>query len=152
MKRAAALLCALLFALFAGCAGGRKEGEEQPFPEAGVKITLEMGGRAFSATLSDNETARAFAARLPVTLEMEELNGNEKYCYLDSALPAAAQRVGSIAAGDIMLYGSSCVVLFYESFSTSYSYTRIGRLDDASGLAAAAGDGAVQVTFALENG
>lgn len=110
-------------------------------------ISIEINGQTFSATLADNDTARAFAARLPMTLDMRELNGNEKYFYLDEPLPAAAQRVGQIRAGDLMLFGSDCVVLFYENFATSYTYTPIGRIDDPAGLADALGSGSAEVFF-----
>ena len=110
-------------------------------------ISIEVNGQTFSATLADNDTARAFAARLPMTLDMRELNGNEKYFYLDEPLPAAAQRVGQIRAGDLMLFGSDCVVLFYESFATSYTDTPIGRIDDPAGLADALGSGSAEVFF-----
>lgn len=46
-----------------------------------------------------------------------------------------------------MLYGPSCVVLFYESFATPYSYTRIGKAENAEGLAQALGSGDVRVRF-----
>ena len=65
---------------------------------------------------------------------MTELNGNEKYFYLDDALPTDASRPDGIRAGDLMLYGSECIVLFYESFSTAYSYTPIGRVQNPEGL------------------
>ena len=110
-------------------------------------ISIEINGQTFSATLADNDTARAFAARLPMTLDMRELNGNEKYFYLNEPLPAAAQRVGQIRAGDLMLFGSDCVVLFYENFATSYTYTPIGRIDDPAGLAEALGRGSAEVAF-----
>lgn len=110
-------------------------------------ISIEVNGQTFSAKLADNDTARAFAARLPMTLDMRELNGNEKYFYLDEPLPAAAQRVGQIRAGDLMLFGSDCVVLFYENFATSYTYTPIGRIDDPAGLADALGSGSAEVFF-----
>ena len=112
-----------------------------------LKIEITVGDKTFHAALYDNEAAEALTDMLPLTLDMSELNGNEKYYYLDSSLPANASRPSGIKAGDIMLYGNSCLVLFYESFSTSYSYTPIGYIDDPSGLAAALGSGSVQVTF-----
>lgn len=113
------------------------------------QVTVTVGTVSFTATLANNATAAAFKARLPLTLNMSEMNGNEKYYYVSESLPTAASNPGSIQAGDLMLYGSSCVVLFYENFRTSYSYTRIGRIDDPSGLAAALGRGSVSVTFSL---
>ncbi len=113
-----------------------------------MKAELRIGDKIFTATLADNETARAFMALLPVTMSMNELNGNEKYKYLDVTLPTDAYRPGRIEAGDLMLYGDSCLVLFYESFSTSYSYTRIGKIGNVAGLAEAAGNSAVSVSFA----
>lgn len=112
------------------------------------KITV--GSTKFDVTLSDNATATAFKALLPMTVNMSEMNGNEKYYYLSGNLPTAATNPGTIQAGDLMLYGASCLVLFYETFRTSYSYTRLGRVDNPSGLAVALGTGNVTVTFELQ--
>ena len=110
-------------------------------------ITITVNGTSFAATLEDNKAGRAFAALLPLTLDMSEMNGNEKYHYLDESLPTESYRPGTIQTGDLMLYGSSCVVLFYETFSSGYSYTRLGRIDTPGGLAAAVGGGDVTVSF-----
>lgn len=110
-----------------------------------VKITA--GGIEFTATLEDNETASALRAMLPMTLDMSELNGNEKYYYLSESLPTKTESIGTIHAGDIMLYGSSCIVIFYETFNTSYNYTRIGHIDDVTELKSALGNGSVTVTM-----
>ena len=112
-------------------------------------MTITINGQVFTATLYDNETAAALKEKLPLSLDMSELNGNEKYNYLPFTLPTNAGNPGQIHAGDIMLYGSDCLVLFYESFPTGYSYTPIGRINNSSGLADTVGHGGIQVTFAL---
>lgn len=112
-------------------------------------IQIQIGDQTFTAELEDNETAAALREKLPLTLQMQELNGNEKYAY-DVSLPSDAESVGTIQAGDLMLYGDDCLVLFYDSFSTSYSYTRIGHITDPDGLADAVGNGSVQITFSAE--
>ena len=122
--------------------------EEEPAAEP-LSLTVTVGDAVYTAALADNETAQALAERLPLTVDMRELNGNEKYFYLDGSLPTGAYQPGQIRAGDLMLYGDSCLVLFYESFSSGYSYTALGSLDDPSGLVEAAGPGSVTVTFEL---
>lgn len=112
------------------------------------QLKIEVGSQTFTTTLLDNPTTRALLERLPITVSMGELNGNEKYYYIPESLPNDPQRPGNIHAGDLMLYGSDCLVLFYESFSSGYySYTRLGSVDDSAGLAAALGSGSVEVTF-----
>lgn len=112
-----------------------------------MEINVIIGDKTYEATVDDTPTGRAFYNMLPLTLNMNELNGNEKYCYLDTSLPTAPYSPGTINAGDIMLYGSSCVVLFYQTFSTSYTYTRIGAIDNPEGLAQALGNSNVTVKF-----
>lgn len=114
-------------------------------------ITVTVGDKGFSATLEDNEAARALAELLPLTLDMSELNGNEKYAYLSGSLPTDPERPGQIGTGDIMLYGDSCLVLFYQSFSSSYSYTRLGKVDDTAGWPQALGSGGVAVTIEIQD-
>lgn len=112
-----------------------------------MTIHVSVGGKVFKADIEANETGKAFLAKLPLILDMSELNGNEKYCY-GVSLPRADKHFDSIAAGDLMLYSGSCIVLFYGP-AGGYSYTRIGRIQDIGGLAAALGRGSVTVTFAL---
>ncbi len=110
-------------------------------------MKVRIYDKVYTAALEDNETARAFAALLPMELSMTELNGNEKYHYLMSSLPSSPERVGHIEAGDIMLFGGGCVVIFYESFDTPYSYTRIGKIRSVGDLAEQLGDGEADVCF-----
>lgn len=112
------------------------------------RMWMKVGERRFAITLADTGAARAFVALLPLTLDMEELNGNEKKKELPDALPTDASRPGTIRNGDLLLWGSRTVVVFYQTFSSPYSYTRLGRVDDPAGLAQALGRGDVRVEFA----
>jgi hypothetical protein len=112
-------------------------------------INIKTGDKFFTATLLDNATAMAFKAMLPLTINMAELNGNEKYFRLPADLQANASNPGTIKTGDLMLWGANTIVLFYKSFSTSYTYTKVGKIDDPTGLAAALGSDDVKVTFEL---
>lgn len=152
----AAMTAAVAFALAASCSstpsadsttGGAHTIEQDTDM---TTIDIDIHGTTFTAQLEDNATARAFLDLLPTTLTMDELNGNEKYHYLDSPLPSEPQRVGTIHAGDIMLYGSDCIVLFYQTFRTPYSYTRIGSIADPGRLSNALGAGTASVTFSPE--
>ena len=118
-----------------------------PTPSAGNRLRITAGTTVFTATLFEDAAAQAFKELLPMTVQMRELNGNEKYYYLPSVLPTAASNPGTIRAGDLMLYGSDCLVLFYETFAASYAYTPLGRLDNPAGLAAVLGAGSVALTF-----
>lgn len=175
LRRCAAILAAAL-ALLAACgaepaaraeesAAAKESGAaaagEETLPEGGAAteedeqvrtIEIECGGSVFTAELAGSAAAGELEAMLPLSLDMSELNGNEKYCYLDTSMTTEAARPGRIEAGDLMLFGDSCVVLFYESFSTSYSYTPLGRVLDAEGLAAALGGGGARVTFRAAEG
>ncbi len=113
-----------------------------------IYITISSANSEYTAILYDNETAETFLNRLPLEIEMSELNGNEKYAYTE-ALPAQSERIKTVNAGDIMLYGEDCLVIFYESFATSYSYTKIGRIEGADTLKEALGPTNVRVKFAL---
>jgi hypothetical protein len=111
------------------------------------KIKITVNSQTFTATLFDNNSAKAFREMLPITLNMTELNGNEKYYDLPKSLPTNSSNPGTIKNGDLMLYGSKTLVLFYKTFSTSYSYTKLGSIDDVTGLASVLGSGDVTVTF-----
>ena len=144
------VLC--VFSLFPNFAfsnpGTEKNGSNQQ--PTGNKMRVKIGNKAFAATLYDNATAAAFKSLLPMTVDMADLHRNEKYFDLPNNLPTDASNPGTIQSGDLMLYGSNTLVLFYKTFPTSYSYTRLGRINDPEGLAAAVGSGNVTVTYELE--
>lgn len=113
----------------------------------GNKMNIKISNTIFEVVLENNTTTTAFVEMLPLSLEMSELNANEKYCYLNSSLPTNAKRVDKIYAGDIMLWGNNCVVIFYETFSSGYSYSKIGKITDTTLLKQCVGSGSIKVDF-----
>ena len=112
-----------------------------------MDILLTINGKEYEAEIFDSETGRAFSALLPLSFEMEDENGNEKCRYLSKKLPVKSEAVGRINAGDIMLFGPSCLVIFYDSFETSYSYTRLGRIKNPEDIKRIAGRRDADVSF-----
>jgi hypothetical protein len=139
-----------------GCVGSLAAGDlrrEQAATASQEKTQMWMtigGAHRFAVTLEDNPTARAFVQMLPLALDMPDLNDNEKHVRLPRGLPTNAVRPGTIRTGDVMLYGSDTLVVFYKTFPSSYSYTRIGRITQVHGLVEALGLGSQRIGFALD--
>ena len=93
-------------------------------------IKVIVDGKTYNAKVEENETAQSLVNMLPLELNMSELNGNEKYIYLDKTLPTNSYSPKHIEVGDMMLYGNDCLVVFYKSFDTPYSYTKIGHIEN----------------------
>ena len=110
------------------------------------KIYATINGEKLEIKLEDNSTVSALSKELPLEVSMSDLNNNEKYAYLDNSLPTNSYSPKHIEAGDVMLFGDNCLVIFYKSFDTSYSYTKIGHIDSLPSL----GDGSVSVIFSAE--
>jgi hypothetical protein len=154
MRRSSLRILALLCGLIAlgGCEAAQPAGTGSTATSVNVqseesRMWMTIGERRFAITLADTEAARAFAARLPLTIDMPDFNSNEKHAELSVALPTSTVRPGTIHSGDLMLYGSRTLVLFYLTFDSVYSYTRLGRLDNPADLQQVLGKGTVRITF-----
>ncbi len=121
--------------------------------EYNLKMKLRViinENKVLTATLEDNATVAAFKEMLPLTLDMSDFNANEKKFDLPKRLPTKDANPQMIQAGDLMIWNSSTLVFFYKSFPTSYSYTKIGRINNTSGIADAIGSENVRIRFELE--
>lgn len=94
------------------------------------EVTININGNEYILSLEDNETAKEFINILPLDITMQDLNDNEKYYNLTSPLPSNDYAVGTIKKGDVMLYNSDTLVIFYKDFDTSYEYTKIGFIEN----------------------
>ena len=120
--------------MFTGC--NKKENfineKESEIEMSNIKVIIN--NKTYDLKLENNKTASEFLDLLPQEYSMTELNGNEKYVYLDNSLTTNSQSIKHIEKGDVMLFGNDCLVIFYKSFETSYSYTKIGHIDNLDDL------------------
>ena len=125
--------------------------ETQGDEETMTDIKVTVNGSVFNAKIyNDSPCAQQLLSKFPLTVTMNELNGNEKYYRFSESFSSNPENVESINTGDIMLYQSDYLVLFYETHNTSYTYTRIGYITDTTGLKEAVGTGNPTVTFEIE--
>ena len=138
------ILLVLIVILITGCSNNKVELPKEN-NDLGVnnQVKVLIDKKEYTINLEDNETAKEFVNMLPLELNMNELNGNEKYIYLDTTLPTNSSNPKRINVGDVMLYGDNCLVIFYKSFDTSYSYTKIGHIDNLPNL----GNDSISVKF-----
>ena len=122
-------------------------GSEEEITE--MKMTVQVGESTFTATLEDNAAVDALVEMMehgPVTIQMSDYAGFEKVGALGTSLPTSNSQT-TTQAGDIVLYQGNQIVMFYGS--NSWSYTRLGTIDDLTSWTEALGSGDVSVTFSL---
>lgn len=113
------------------------------------KMKVQVGNQTFTATLEDNAAAEAFLEMMkeaPVVIQMSDYSGFEKVGSLGTNLPSSNSQT-TTHEGDIVLYNSNQIVIFYGS--NTWSYTRLGKIDDLTGWKEALGNGDVTVTFTV---
>ena len=116
-----------------------------------MQMNVQVSGSTFTATLEENEAVDALVEMMeqgPVTIQMRDYSGFEKVGPLGTSLPTSNQQT-TTQAGDIVLHQGNQIVMFYGS--NSWSYTRLGHIDDLNGWEEALGSGDVTVTFSLED-
>lgn len=127
----------LITILLAGCSKVKdKNNIENTSKESDIvsSLNIVINNDNYVLNLESNETVTKLLELLPLEVEMSELNDNEKYIYLDESLPTNSSNPKHINSGDVMLFGDNCLVIFYKSFDTSYSYTKIGHIDNLKDL------------------
>lgn len=135
MKKIILILICSIFIL-TGCVNNSKNYEKE-IEESDVKVSevkVTINDKEYIIKLENNDTVNEFIKILPQEFIMDELNGNEKFVYMNNSLTTNSYNPNHIVKGDVMLYGNNCLVIFYKSFDTSYSYTKIGHIDNLDDL------------------
>ena len=146
MKNRVLLILVGCILLITGCVNNSNNNSTNDTKESDIEmpnIKVIINDKTYMLKLENNKTAYEFLELLPQEFMMNELNGNEKYFYMNDSLTTDSYYPKHIDAGDVMLYGDNCLVIFYKSFDTSYSYTKIGHIDNLEDL----GNGNIIVKF-----
>lgn len=130
-----------------GITAGTSSPASQPDTQTLLKITVN--GEELLAEFEDNSSAEEFKELLgegPLTLEMSDYGGFEKVGALGRTLSRNDEQITAVP-GDVILYQGDQITLYYGT--NTWSFTRIARLQDPSGLEKALGSGTVEATFSL---
>jgi hypothetical protein len=120
--------------LITGCISKNKQNNIKESDTNMSNIKVIINDKTYTLNLENNTTVDEFINLLPEEYNMSDLNNNEKYTYLDKSLTTNEYNPKHIEQGDVMLFGNNCLVIFYKSFDTTYSYTKIGHIDNLDNL------------------
>ncbi|OUP50047.1 hypothetical protein B5F18_05870 [Lachnoclostridium sp. An181] len=115
------------------------------------KIKVQIDNFIFTATLENNTATKELIDLLeeePITIEMTDYAGMEKVGPLGATLTATNEPT-TTHSGDIVLYNGDHIVLFYGT--NSWSYTRLGKIDDLSNWKEALGTKDITIVLSLSD-
>lgn len=119
-----------------------------------AEMTLKMtiGETEVKVKWEDNESVDALkelCKDAPLTISMSMYGGFEQVGPIGARLPSDDVQTAT-GAGDIVLYSSNQIVVFYGT--NSWAYTRLGHITDrdADGMRALLGNGDVTITISTE--
>ena len=117
---------------------------------ANMKLTLKIDGIEVDVIWTDNDSVRALKnlAKDELTINMNKQGGFEQVGSIGSTLPSSDTRI-TTNPGDIVLYSSNQIVIFYDS--NTWAYTKLGHINlSKSELTDLLGDEDVVITLSLE--
>ena len=161
MKKTAMAFLALFLLLSSGCGAseavhgetGKEETEEQTTEaEENKEMRMKIGSTLVQVVWEENEAVdalREIVKEAPLTVSMTMYGGFEQVGPLGVTLPS--NDVDTVTeAGDIVLYNSSMMVVFYGT--NSWPYTRLGHVADKSAeeMSELLSNGDVKITLSFE--
>ena len=116
---------------------------------ANMKLTLKINDLEVDVIWADNDSVKALKnlAKDGLTINMSKYGGFEQVGSIGSTLPSSDTRI-TTNPGDIVLYSSNQIVMFYDS--NTWSYTKLGYINlSKSELIDLLGDEDVVITLNL---
>ena len=113
-------------------------------------INLKVNNHVLKVKLEDNSAAKALMNKLKkgdVTIHAGDYGGFEKVGDLGFSLPRSDKYI-TTSAGDIVLYDGDEISLFYNS--NSWSYTKLGKVQNIKDLKKILGTGDVKLVLSLK--
>ena len=125
--------------------------ETEKSEEMEAMLQMKIGDTVVAVDWENNESVEALKALCqdgPLTIQMSMYGGFEQVGPIGSRLPSADVQTQT-SAGDIVLYSSDQIVVFYGS--NSWAYTRLGHVADrdAAGMRELLGHGDVTITISM---
>lgn len=136
MNKEIYIVAIMLIGLLTSCRQATNPQREEMIQPIKVKPTgqlvLQLENEKVPIIVSNTKIVTDMSGYMPFDVTFNELNGNEIYAELPFAIEVLPERVKEVQAGDVMLFGSSTLVIFYETHKTDYQYTKIGKVSDIS--------------------
>ena len=161
-RRFYAVVLIIAMAMLLTACSGSNEAQENEEPEQNTEsteedngmgsITMKINDEEMTVTWEDNESVEALAklvSESPLTIDMSMYGGFEQVGAIGTDLPSDDISI-TTKPGDIVLYTSSNMVVFYGS--NSWSYTMLGHIENKSEdeLEALLGANDVKITLSAE--
>lgn len=125
---------------------GQENNNNQNENEMTTRMKITVGSHTLTATLENNSTAQAFAAKMPITLPMMDLYGREMCYRFPEALPTDEARTRGYEVGEIVYYPPMhSFVIMYAQNGERFQMQSIGRVEGNVGIFDGIGD--VDVRF-----
>ena len=123
---------------------------EEKDETANMELTLKIDDKEVDVIWADNDSVKALKnlAKDGLTINMSKYGGFEQVGSIGSTLPSSDTRI-TTNPGDIVLYSSNQIVIFYDS--NIWSYTKLGHINlSKSELTNLLGDEDVVITIKLK--
>ncbi len=134
-----------LFALTA-CSSGQSS-EDKDYSSLPDTINLQIGDATHTVTFEKNAASDSLTTLFPLYSLIIDKDGTHKQFQIPRNMELADEHIDTAHAGDIFLNGPVLVEVYYADAEINANRSRIGHIDDTTGLEEALNVKNVQLVF-----